>query len=371
VKREACTLWSVMLAIALLLPCLSRAQAAGGGTTTSSGGTTLSAATCPDANFFGGAMFGNLCWSCFFPVVIEGFPIGDGPLPSDTAFPECICPGKTMGIPSLGTVVGLWEPAHLFEIVRQPWCSPIFGQPLMDSSIDSATSNTGFGGLSRWGGYNSHDAGDDNPTQDSTFYNFHWWIYPVNMLVDALVGSDADKHEGQDLDIAYISEIDPTWINDEMAFYTQPEAKLFANPIAIAACAMDAVASTVAKPLKFMYWCAGTWGHAYPFTGNVNNNDDPERNASLVTFRALAALSRRTLARKTYGDDSTCADSINPMIQKQEYRLQTFYPVPEKSGNHWLGASVFDWGEWRNIPFRGEDFIIAEWRYTEYCEVYW
>lgn len=357
-----------LLVLPAILPNLSHAY---DGTPTSSGGTTLSAATCPDSRFFSGKMFSDLCWSCFFPVVIMGLPIGSGPLPDDTAFPICVCPGKAFGLPSPGIVIGLWEPSHLFEVVRQPWCSPILGQPLIDSTVSNATNNTGFGGLSRWGGYDSDPNPDGSQDVGGTFYNWHWWIYPANIIVNELLGTVCASKSGADMDLAYISEIDPTWINDELAFYTQPEAKLFSDPIAVAACAADSVASTVNKPLAYMYWCAGTWGHAYPFTGNINNNDDPNRNAGLVTFRALAALHRRTLAKRTYGNDSTCTNMVAPLIQKQQYRLQSFYPMPEKTSNHWLGASPFNWGEWRNIPWKGEDFIIMEWRYTECCSTFW
>ncbi|WP_199041223.1 MULTISPECIES: TraU family protein [unclassified Dyella] len=324
----------------------------------------VSGATCPDAKFFSGSMIRNLCWKCFFPIRIMGIPIGGGPIPDDAAAPFCVCPGRTFGIPSPGITLGLWEPRHLFEMVRQPWCSPVFGKPLIKSKT-----KLGVSGLARWGGYKPESM--ENPQSMGAYYNWHWWAYPVNVLLDSLIGSVCSTKGGYDMDLLYFSEIDPTWNNDELAFYTQPEAKLFSNPLVIASCAADAVASTVNKPIQLMYWCAGTWGHAYPFTGNVNNADSPPRNTSLLTFRALAALHRRTLAKKTYGNDSVCRSSISPMIPKQQYRLQTFYPLPEKSGNHWLGASPFEWGEWRNIPMKGEDYVILEWAFSDCCVTFW
>lgn len=41
-------------------------------------------------------------------------------------------------------------------------------------------------------------------------------------------------------------------------------ASVSANPIAVAACAADAVAATAGEPLDGMFWCAGSWG---PFRG--------------------------------------------------------------------------------------------------------
>ncbi len=325
---------------------------------------TGTSATCPDSKFFSGAMIRNVCWKCFFPIKIMGIPIGGGQTPDDTAAPFCLCPGRTMGIPSPGITLGYWQPRHLFEMVRQPWCSPVFGRALIQKKA-----KLGVTGLARWGGY--EPGGQQHHESEGSYYNWHWWAYPVNILLDSLIGSVCTGKGGYDIDIMYLSEIDPTWNDDELSFYTAPESKLFANPIAIAACAADAVASTVHKPIQLLFWCAGTWGHAYPFSGNVVDDDSPPRTTSLLTFRALGALHRRTLAKKTYGNSAVCHNMIEPIIPKQQYKLQTFYPMPEKRSNHWLGASTFEWGEWRNIPVKGEDYVIMEWSYTECCMTFW
>ncbi|MFP1526985.1 TraU family protein [Escherichia coli] len=47
--------------------------------------------------------------------------------------------------------------------------------------------------------------------------------------------------EGGDLDIAYLSEIDPTWTDSSLTTILNPEAVIFANPIAQGACAADAM----------------------------------------------------------------------------------------------------------------------------------
>ncbi|AVZ00461.1 hypothetical protein DAI21_22910 (plasmid) [Lelliottia sp. WB101] len=50
---------------------------------------------------------------------------------------------------------------------------------------------------------------------------------------------------GGDLDIAYLSELDPMWNDSSLSVIINPEAVLFNNPIAQAACAADAAASLV------------------------------------------------------------------------------------------------------------------------------
>jgi hypothetical protein len=68
--------------------------------------------------------------------------------------------------------------------------------------------------------------------------------------------------------VAYITELDPLWNADELSFILNPEAILFGNPIAQAACAADCVAATAGFPLNPLFWCGGCQGSLYPFTGN-------------------------------------------------------------------------------------------------------
>ncbi|VEC46219.1 conjugal transfer protein TraU [Klebsiella aerogenes] len=62
------------------------------------------------------------------------------------------------------------------------------------------------------------------------------------------------------MDIAYLSEIDPTWVDSSLTTILNPEAILFANPIAQGACAADALASAFpyAAGCAFLVWLAAT-----------------------------------------------------------------------------------------------------------------
>src|SRR5260364_305067 len=117
-----------------------------------------------------------------------------------------------------------------------------------------------------------------------------------------------------DLDVLYFSELDPTWNNDELAFFTNPEAAAVANPIAAATCTADAASSLTGKPLKQLFWCAGSWGTLYPLSGHQNGGKGVIRDSSLLTARVLAALHRRGLSWRTMGADAMCKGVIDPLL---------------------------------------------------------
>ena len=84
--------------------------------------------------------------------------------------------------------------------------------------------------------YGVHGANGEQRTQNS-FYQVHWYVYPVIYWLELIV--DFLCLEQQSFDVAYITELDPLWNADELSFILNPEAVLFGNPIAQAACAVD------------------------------------------------------------------------------------------------------------------------------------
>ena len=66
-------------------------------------------------------------------------------------------------------------------------------------------------------------------------------MYPLLSWIGVLL--DLGCLEGGGLDIAWASELDPAWLDDELTFLLNPEAALFANLPAQAACATDCAAS--------------------------------------------------------------------------------------------------------------------------------
>ena len=383
----------LVLAFALLLSAISgiaKAQDGGDGSF-----------ACPDSEFLGAAFFNNVCWSCIFPLRVMGVNLGpaDGSssygdsgvgnmlpdifgsgnstrIPSGTAAPICVCPGK-IGYPSPGITWGYWEPSHLTEVVRKPYCSPLFGTTLMK---DSGGSMPGGGGdaaagqqamkMIRWGGpNNASDTTSENLGQ--SFYHYHWLKSPYGYVSDWIQSALCSGGGGGDMDFLWLSEIDPVWTKEKLANLTHPEAKLFANPVAQLACMADAVTSTIGKPTELLFWCAGSWGAIYPHMGYLGYEASPPRETSLMATRVMAQMHRRGLAKKRYGNQSVCSARMYFTLPKQGYRFQTFYPMRETKNNHWIGASTFRWGEWRNIPYSGEDYVYLMSSFSECCATFY
>lgn len=371
------SVWRVLAAGVVLWTCgLLPANAQSG-----SDPLTPQQAMCPNAHLWGAALVSDICWSCLFPMKILGVAqLGAGSVPTDSANQAiCFCSGSE-GIPSIGFTLGMWEPESLIELVRQPYCSP---------SLEGTRIRNSF---RLWGMADGSDGGSSS----NQFYSYHYFAFPLYEILSLLITPECNAGGFTDFDLLYISEIDPTWSEDELAMFTQPEVAVAANPLLQATCPVDCTAATVSSPIDKMWWCAGCWGALYPFTGNVPSGGSPPRVTSLLATRALAALHRRGLEWRTTGNDVLCGGAIDPTIPKSQYKMSMLFPVPEanslvtppgggSSGGqggsgtipntynysgtccHNIGVPTFLWGEWRNIPAVGEDFVYLLWRWTDCC----
>lgn len=323
------------------------------------GGTTSYAEICPDAEVFGLKLFDNICWNCIFPMRIAGTTLdfsGSGPVnesPDDSPNSVLCSCADNNGVVMPGMVAGWWEPAKLVELVRAPFCSMALGGERIQDTY------RGFG-------YNQPNDRGGN----SSFYQMHYYSFPVMAMLDMFVDADCNSDGFMDMDLAYMSEYDPTWINDELALIVNFETMIYANPVAIAACIADAGAASVHKPLNILHWCAGTWGKLYPLTGNSNTSSSTPEATSLAAARTLALMHRRGLNKKTSGSGALCRAQLFPSLPKQQYKIGMFHPLPETKTNHWIGQSPFTWGEWRNIPAVGEDHLYTIYRWTDCCMRY-
>jgi conjugal transfer pilus assembly protein TraU len=313
---------------------------------------------CPNAGLWSEKLFTDICWSCIFPIMIGGVALGGSAdrAPDGRAESQflCLCEdGGPMGI-SIGTPVALWEPARLVELTRLPYCSPTLGGIRLQ-----ITNSRLLGGASQA----EHD------DSDTMFYNYHYFAFPLLIILELLTMAECNADGYVDFDLMYLSELDPTWNDDELAFYTAPEVALFANPFAQMACIADAALGLAGQTMDTLFWCAGNWGGLYPFTGHVIQSDPGSSRVlatSLAAARAIAALHRRGLAWKTMGEDALCGAYLFPTIPKTQYRLEMFFPVAESNDNHAIGETPFRWGEWRNIPGY-EDYVYLVWRWKDCC----
>ena len=308
--------------------------------------------TCPDSGLLTGKLITDICWECIFPIRVAGLTLGRrGSVPPDASDKKlCLCEDAA-GTPKPGFVVSMWEPARIIELVRTPGCSPALGgiRLPMDRRFLATTGNA------------------DRDSGDISMYHYHYYSFPLLIMMDLFVEDRCSADGYMDFDLLYLSELDPTWSNSELAFFTNPEVAAVANPIAQAACSADALAAAGGYPLRGLFWCAGSWGSLYPLSGNQATVGDMVRDTSLLATRATAALHRRGLAWRTMGNDALCRGRLDPMFPKTQYRASMFWPVPETRSNHVIGQSTLIWGMGRQIPAIGEDAVILMWRWNDCC----
>ena len=315
---------------------------------------------CYDAGVLSGQLLRDVCWDCIFPIIVSKAVIsGDqGCVPAGAAHTNalgtCMCYDNN-GVASFGVRTSFWEPARMVELQRQSGCSGVLGgirfpfnrlkqgeeQKLSQQTVD----------------------GNDG----KTFRHYHFYTFPLMYMLDMWVPSHCNPGGYMDLDIMYLSEIDPTWDNDEIAFFTHPEAAMIASPLGAVACVPDAFAANVGRPIQELFWCAGSWGVIFPTTGNVLSREGTMMTTSLMGARALYALHRRGLEWRSIGEDAMCGGKLSPYLPKTQYCFQVFHPVSETANNHVMGEMPYTWANGRTIPAVGEDPVYIVWRWLDCC----
>ena len=295
----------------------------------------------------------DVCWSCLFPITIGHVSVFSGSVPdnsSNPSSPVCYC---NTPFPRVGISLGFWEPMALVDVTRQPFCLVNLGgiQLNMGSSFGTGTQET---------------ASSDH---NNSFYHVHWYHYPLLYWLKLI--ADGLCLETGDLDIAYLTELDPTWRNDEWGFVLNPEAILFGNPISQAACAADSLAASTRGPIDALFWCAGSQGSLYPMTGHVQEHVGGVQASTLLTERMAFKMHREGLLWDSAGENgpALCQTYPSPFMPKSRYRYQMTNPIPTtgSGGCHPFGATTMTWGAGHEYPFSGEDFGYLVWRKRSCC----
>jgi conjugal transfer pilus assembly protein TraU len=328
---------------------------------------------CPDSGFFTQAkLITDLCWTCIFPIKIFGVPVpatgrSTLNLPSATAAPVCVCPGRT-GFISPGITVGFWAPTHVAEMVRGPFCLPTLGLNLGSSMNNGSgmgmTLKLQRGGMGEQSGSSGSGSGDKK-----VMHNWHWLKFPASALFDMFENSVCSK-KNMDMDYLMFTEINPLWHSDVMAMYTHPESKVFAQIYAQAVCAADSVLSSATRPMKQAFWCFGTWGSAYPYTGHQSLQETMEAHL-LADARGVAAMHRLGLAKKSYGNGAVCGEQFWFVYDKHQYQYQNFWPLPTRTKAVWTGSSPIRWGGTHRKYPGAEDRVVMNWAYSDCCITLW
>ena len=296
----------------------------------------------------------DVCWSCMFPFTIGNIPVAPSPgnLPDtrNPANPVCVC--VKGGIPVPGITIGFWEPTRLVDVTKQPFCFVSMGGMEMDA--------TGILPVGR-----GHAPASTEKSVAT--WHVHYYIYPLLYILELFTNAICIEIDG--FDVAYITELDPLWQDDELTFFINPEALLFGNLIAQTACAADCVKATMGLPFDILFWCAGCQGGMYPMNGRVQAHYGSIQSSLLMVERILYKMHRQLMAWVTSGEAALCQPYPSPIIKKSQYRSQLTIPTPMigPKGCKQLGKSNVLYDSMKEIPVKGEDFGWLVWRKRNCC----
>lgn len=298
----------------------------------------------------------DVCWSCLFPISIGSSEVvSDGePDTGNPTAPICTCPMVPSGI-RIGLSIGFWEPMALVDVTRHPYCMVNLGGVQLNM-----------------GQYGSEGEVDKSETeQGGSFYEVHWYKFPLLLWLNVL--TDMMCVEQGDFDIGYLTELDPTWHDDELGFLLNPEALLFGNLGAQAACSADSLAAVTGLPIDTLFWCAGAQGSMYPLEGEVQETLGGVQASTLLTERMAFKMHREGLLWDSVGQNSPalCSEYPSPILPKSRYRYQMVNPIPTATGGengcHAFGHTTTLWESMHEYPYSGEDFGYLVWRKRNCC----
>lgn len=292
-----------------------------------------------------------------YPITIFGVRTGSYSDPPEMYEPPvCTCPG-VFGIPSEGIGSTFWQPTKIVEIERTAGCMESLG----GVSFLSGASSAGFSAL------NSEQVNDNGQMGSNTNrMQIHAYAYPVFKMLN-LFSSMACMGSSTGFDDFYMTEIDAAWQSDELAALLAPESVLFSNPIAQAACAIDAVAAGASFPIDALFWCEGGWGSVYPLSGNSQHGNSAFQLNNSVMGKFLARQARLGLEWATIGPIAECYSTPTPIWIKDEYRVEQIMPVARYGSPMYIGGSEFTQTPVEaNYPTR-ESTVNLLWQGTECC----
>lgn len=313
---------------------------------------------CTSSDVFSSKMITGICWDCVQPIRVSGLTIKgkdrNHMIPSKATKQKfCACKDG-LGVPHPGIVTQYWEPYRMVEFPRIPGCL----KALEGTQLPFAKTFLGDTGRDSQPGPNS-----------TTFRHYHFYSFPVMQILDMFLPVNCNPEGYVDIDVMFLSEIDPTWNVPTLAYFAMPENALLASDLAAVACIPDAISSTFAKkPLQELFWCAGSWGLIYPVGGYVDG-PDILNGTSLETSRMLTAFHRRGFVKRSVGSDALCGGIVDPTLPKYMYQFTMFDPVPETHDSHVLGESPIRWGIARTLPGIGEDPTYIVWRWQDCCQI--
>lgn len=311
----------------------------------------------------------DYCWSAVFPISIAGVEIFDldqeDNSSTDNADVICTC-GSGLDI-KIGTTISFWEPITMVDVVRKPFCLAGLGGVDMGNLFDAP--KNGIGTI------------DGGAVQRDAFYHVHWYANPILFWLGALTESTC--MDRSPFDVISMTEVNPMWNDEELSsLTTNPDAFLYANPVAQLACAPDCITSSAGMPNPVTYWCAGCQGSMFPLTGTVPHHIGVVDTSSLLLQKYTNLAHRQlmiwgTSATSNSSDAGLCYKYPKYMMDKSDYKYAMLFPVPQRKSNHGFGSKLCAqpfgrttavWGAGHTFPFQGEDVVYQVLRKRDCCE---
>lgn len=294
----------------------------------------------------------DICWSCLFPLSLGGVTLMSENQEDTQTTSSFLC--TCSNPPKVGVTTSFWEPARRVDVTRTPYCFVSLGGVTIDPGIRAAEGEV---------------RQQADLTKQSS-YQVHWYTDPILYWLKVVV--DDPCLEAGKFDVAYITEVDPLWDDDELTMLINPETFLFGNPLAQAACAADCVMASNGFGSNTLFWCAGCNGSIYPFDGHVQAHVSHVQATSLLVQRMTAKLHREFLMAGTAGEDALCGYYMEPVMDKTQYKYHMLYPVPQTDKINGrccqpFGRSTAIWGAGKQIPYIGEDFAYMVFRKRDCC----
>ena len=344
---------------------LTLAMAAGQGAQAQT--ASANAAACQGSNMLGTGLLANVCWSCIFPIRVSGVTLFGSPqsaggtngagftlssrpgVPSD-AVNDVACACLEGSTPHVGLPIGMWQPTTIYEHTYLPGCSPTLSGTTIGVSDPLYLGTEG-------------DPNYDLSMQ--SFHHVHTLSYPAILLLELFTSCNHSLFN--DIDLLYISELDPLWNDAVTAQFSNPMSIFGSSLPAQAACMADAVSSSLGKPLDELFWCGGTWTSSLsPYTG-FEHNMGPLQLSSAGALKLLAMNHLRGFSASTVGGSAMCEARYDPLMERSEYRWQVAWPRQEGRRNHASGESLQRWGYGRLLPGIGELPIFLQWQWVDCC----
>lgn len=290
----------------------------------------------------------DVCWWCIFPIRIGGIKVtlGFNNIDySDVSSPICVC---MTPLPRIGLTVSLWEAPRLAETVYKPFVFPSFCLNMNVAKVPAGGNQA------------------SNTVNHARFdWQVHWYAYPLTDMLSIAMDFICLEHTG--IDLAWVTELDPTWNDSFLNLITYPETILFANPIAEFACIPER-AMTAFKRFGFnaLFWCAGNWGTTYPFQRTITDTEDPTASAALAVAKVNAELHRNFVAKKTTGSSVLCKLGFSFTFPKKQYKYQLAKPIKD---SHCIpvGEDAIWWTSLKEPIVHDTYHVFVIWRKRDCC----